>query len=74
LNIAYRDFTNTINTVRTDKPRAFKTETTSTYTVTKGDTLSFIAKKHQTTVKSLVSLNGIKDPDKIYIGQKLRLK
>jgi lysozyme len=74
LNIAYRDFTNTINTFRTDEPRALKTETTSTYTVTKGDTLSFIAKKHQTTVKSLVSLNGIKDPDKIYIGQKLRLK
>ncbi|TKG97843.1 LysM peptidoglycan-binding domain-containing protein [Peribacillus simplex] len=74
LNIAYRDFTNTINTLRMHNSRALKTETTTTYTVTKGDTLSFIAKKHKTTVKSLVSLNGIKDPDKIYIGQKLRLK
>jgi lysozyme len=74
LNIAYRDFTNTINTFRTDEPRALKTETPTTYTVKKGDTLSFIAKNHKTTVKSLVSLNGIKDPDKIYIGQKLRLK
>jgi lysozyme len=74
LNIAYRDFTNTINTFRTHNTGALKTETTTTYTVTKGDTLSFIAKNHNTTVKSLVSLNGIKDPDKIYIGQKLRLK
>ncbi|MGE7588571.1 GH25 family lysozyme [Peribacillus sp. NPDC101480] len=74
LNIAYRDFTNTINTFRTHNSRALKTETTTTYTVTKGDTLSFIAKKYKTTVKSLVSLNGIKDPDKINIGQKLRLK
>jgi lysozyme len=74
LNIAYRDFTNTINTFRTHNTGALKTETTTIYTVTKGDTLSFIAKNHNTTVKSLVSLNGIKDPDKIYIGQKLRLK
>ncbi|WP_349729959.1 GH25 family lysozyme [Peribacillus frigoritolerans] len=74
LNIAYRDFTNTINTIRTHNTCAWKAETPTTYTVTKGDTLSFIAKKHNTTVKSLVSLNGIKDPDKIYIGQKLRLK
>ncbi|MBT2647005.1 LysM peptidoglycan-binding domain-containing protein [Bacillus sp. ISL-34] len=69
LNIAYRDFTN-----RAHNSRALKTETTTTYTVKKGDTLSFIAKKHKTTVKTLVSLNGIKDPDKIYIGQKLRVK
>ncbi|MGE7903467.1 GH25 family lysozyme [Peribacillus sp. NPDC094092] len=74
LNIAYRDFTNTIKTFRTQNTRALKTGSTTTYTVTKGDTLSFIAKKHNTTVKSLVSLNGIKDPDKIYIGQKIRLK
>lgn len=74
LNIAYRDFTNTINTFRTHNSRALINEPSTTYTVTKGDTLSFIAKKHKTTVKSLVSLNGIKDPDKIYIGQKLRLK
>ncbi|PEZ76321.1 GH25 family lysozyme [Bacillus sp. AFS017274] len=74
LNIAYRDFTNTINTFRTHNTGALKTETTTIYTVTKGDTLSFIAKNHNTTIKSLVSLNGIKDPDKIYIGQRLRLK
>ncbi|MFE4142636.1 GH25 family lysozyme [Peribacillus sp. YIM B13472] len=74
LNIAYRDFTNTKNTFRKHSSHALKTKTTTAYTVSKGDTLSFIAKKHNTTVKSLVGLNGIKDPDKIYIGQKLRLK
>ncbi|MBK5497349.1 LysM peptidoglycan-binding domain-containing protein [Peribacillus sp. TH14] len=32
-----------------------------------------IAKKYKTTVKALVSLNGIKDPDKINIGLKLKV-
>ncbi|MGS2592112.1 peptidoglycan-binding protein [Streptomyces hebeiensis] len=45
----------------------------STYTVKKGDTLSAIAKKHGTTVAKLVSLNGLKNPDKLTVGQKLTL-
>ena len=44
------------------------------YTVKAGDTLSKIAKKHNTTVKNIVALNNIKDPNKIYVGQKLRIK
>ncbi|WP_446032998.1 LysM peptidoglycan-binding domain-containing protein [Peribacillus frigoritolerans] len=32
-----------------------------------------IARKHKTTVKALVSLNGLKDPDKINIGLKLNV-
>lgn len=47
--------------------------TTSTYTVKKGDTLSAIAKAHKTTVAALVKLNGLKDPDELAIGQKLKL-
>ena len=43
-----------------------------TYTVVKGDTLTGIAIKLNTSVKSLVSLNNIKDPDKIKIGQVLK--
>lgn len=43
------------------------------YTVVKGDTLTKIAKKYKTTVKKLVELNGIKDPDKIYGGQKIKI-
>lgn len=44
------------------------------YTVKKGDTLSKIALDNGTTVNNLVRLNGIKDPNKIYIGQILRVK
>lgn len=44
---------------------------TVTYTVKKGDTLSEIAKKYNTTVSKLASLNNIKNVNKIYAGQKL---
>lgn len=44
------------------------------YTVKKGDTLSEIAEKYGTTVSKLASLNGISNPNKIYAGQKIRIK
>lgn len=44
------------------------------YTVKRGDTLSGIAKKYNTTVAYLQSVNGIKNPNKIYIGQKIKVK
>jgi LysM repeat protein len=44
-----------------------------TYTVEKGDTLSSIADDHKTTIAALVKLNGLKDPNKLSIGQKLKL-
>src|SRR5690625_528358 len=47
--------------------------TVSTYTVKKGDTLSHIAKRHGTTVNRLASLNNIKNVNKIYVGQKIKL-
>lgn len=50
------------------------TSSKSTYTVKAGDTLSAIAKKYGTTVEKLVSLNKLKDPNKIYKGQVLQLK
>lgn len=43
------------------------------YTVKKGDTLSAIAVKYGVTVKQLQSLNGIKDKNQIYAGQKIKL-
>lgn len=42
-----------------------------TYTVKKGDTLASIAKKYDTTISKLVSLNNIKDPNYIVVGQVL---
>lgn len=44
------------------------------YTVKAGDTLSKIAKEHDTTVEQLKKLNNIKDVNKIYAGSKLRVK
>ena len=42
-----------------------------TYTVKKGDTLAAIASRYGTTVKTLVQLNNIKNPNLIVIGQVL---
>lgn len=44
------------------------------YTVVRGDNLTKIAKKYGTTVNNLVKLNGIKNPNLIYAGQKIRVK
>lgn len=44
------------------------------YTVKSGDSLSKIAEKYKTTVKKLQDANGIKDANKIYAGQKIKIK
>jgi len=44
------------------------------YTVAKGDTLTKIAKKYNTTVNQLVAWNNIKNKNLIYAGQKLRVR
>lgn len=44
-----------------------------TYTVKKGDTLSAIAKKYGTTATALAKKNKIKDPNRIYPGQTIKL-
>ncbi len=48
-------------------------QTITSYTVKSGDTLSGIASRFGTTVNNLVNLNGIKDANKIYIGQVIRI-
>lgn len=48
--------------------------TTITYTVKSGDTLSGLASKYNTTVSAIASANGISNPNKIYVGQKLKIK
>ena len=45
-----------------------------THKVVWGDTLSALAKKYGTTVSSIASLNNIKNPDRIYVGQVLIIK
>ncbi len=57
----------------TAPPAANKKPAANTHTVKVGDTLSAIAKKYKTTVAELVRINGIKNPDLIRVGQKIKL-
>ena len=68
------DFTYTLRYKPTVKKEAPKKSTGVTYTVKKGDTLSGIAKKYKTTVSHLGTINHIKDYNKIYVGQVLKIK
>ena len=43
------------------------------YTVKAGDTLSGIAAKYGTTYQALASYNGISNPNKISVGQKIKI-
>ena len=46
---------------------------TATVEVKSGDTLQRIASTHRTTMEALLKLNRIKDPNRISLGQKLRV-
>lgn len=50
------------------------TRKSTVYTVKGGDTLTSIAKKYNTTVNKLAADNNIKNPNLIYVGQKLVIK
>ena len=54
---------------------ASATETTkeTTYTVKRGDTLSSIAAKYNTTYQKLAAYNGIANPNVISVGQKIKI-
>ena len=43
------------------------------YVVKRGDTLSGIAARFGTTYQRLMQLNGIRNPNLIYVGQRLRI-
>lgn len=44
------------------------------YTVKYGDTLTSIASKYGTSYTKLAQMNNISDPNKIYVGQKIRVR
>lgn len=44
------------------------------YTIKSGDTLSVIAGKYKTTYQAIAKDNDIKNPNLIYVGQKLKIK
>lgn len=68
--IAYSDGKTTVSApkpVTSDKPSA------TVYTVRPGDTLSGIAVRYGTTYQQLAAINGISNPNKIYVGQRIKI-
>lgn len=58
-----------------EKPQNEPSAQPQTYVVKNGDTLSKIAKSYGTTVKAIQALNpAITNPNKIYVGQTIRIK
>lgn len=55
-------------------PSKPKNNTIKVYIVKKGDTLIKIANKYGTTYQKLAKDNNIKDPNIIYVGQKIKIK
>jgi lipoprotein-anchoring transpeptidase ErfK/SrfK len=43
------------------------------HVVKRGDTVTKIARRYGTSVKAIVRANGLKNPNRIYVGQKLRV-
>ena len=56
------------------KAKANKKSTAKYHTVKSGDTVSGLAVKYGSTQKQIVSWNKLSSADKIYVGQKLRVK
>lgn len=59
---------------RVEEIIAQRKETEKFYVVVKGDTLSSIAKRYNTTVAKLAEVNGIKNPNLIRVDQYLKIK
>ena len=60
-------------TIKNNAKPAKQQATGSYYTVRYGDSLSSIATKYGTSVAKLASLNGISNPNYIYVGQRLKV-
>jgi len=55
------------------QPAQSPTSSGGTYIVQPGDTLAKIAARYRTTVAALMAANGIRNPDLIWVGQRLRV-
>lgn len=67
----YQEVQNKVNEILNYKKPEPKEETI--YIVKRGDTLSSIAKKFGTTYQEIARKNGISNPNKIYVNQKLKI-
>jgi hypothetical protein len=67
------DYIETVSPTNTiSKKASSRAKRNKTYTIKDGDNLSSIAKKHRTTVSSILRKNGLKSPV-LRIGQKIKL-
>ena len=79
LNIAYKDYPSIINNKKSDTSSSYRNENSNhiiNYVVKKGDTLSAIASKYNTTWQRLYEKNKNvigKNPNKIYPGMVLKI-
>ena len=62
---------NIMNEIQTNGEREAEDYSLILYIVKKGDTLWKIAKKYGSTIDDIVRTNGIEDPNRINVGQKL---
>ena len=56
-----------------DNPSSEENPAKQTITIQSGDTLTAIGRKYNVSVNDLVAWNNIKNPDLIYINQKLTI-
>ena len=73
LTVAGYDY-NAVQKIVNQKMAAKKKSVHVYYVIKRGDTLSAIASKYGTTYQKLAQMNGISNPNKIYVGQKIRVK
>lgn len=64
---------NVIQDIVNKKLGSGNSSSSKTYTVKSGDTLSGIAAKYGTTYQEIAKKNGITNPNKIYVGQVLKI-
>ena len=77
LNISYKDYPSIIKSKNEEKKDTDKMVESNikeiNYIVKKGDTLTKIASKYNTTYNKLATYNNISNPNKIYIGQIIKI-
>lgn len=66
----YRDILKELGAAPTPQPQGYSADV---YTVAPGDTLTGIAQSLGISASALQELNGITDPNKVYVGQRLKV-